>query len=202
VSTEADDVARFRWQYDEMLVVFAHSTTGSTVATVHRSDGVVFQLPGFDRKYRVPHDLAHFVTERALGMSGGVFGSIAGGGVFDNMRLVSGKPRHDAAARSKRLLEANKRTLGMAEMLAGVVHRAVEDDDTGQAAVWVRKSWGSLQEGECPWTDEQVNEAVAALVELAEEWEAQGTVRVTWPDHLIAPMPAPHGVRRSRKGRA
>ena len=201
MSTLNDDLCPLRWHYDEMLVVFTHSTTGSTVATVHRSDGVIFQLPGFDRKYRVPHDLAHFVTERTLGMSGGVFGSIAAGGVFDNMRLVSGKPRHDAAARSKRLLEANKRTLGMAELLAGVVHRAVEEDDTGQAAVWVRKSWGSLEEGECPWTDAQVNEAVAALVDLAGEWEAQGTLRVTWPDSLVAPMPVPHGVKRGRRGR-
>jgi hypothetical protein len=184
-----------------MLVVFAHSTTGSTVATVHRGDGVVLQLPGFDRRYRVPHDLAHFATERSLQMSGGVFGSIAGGGVFDTMKLVSGKPRHDAAARSKRLLEANKRTLGMAELLAGVVHRAVEHDEAEQAAVWARKSYGVLEEGASPWTDAQVDAAVAALGELAVEWEAQGTVRVTWPEHLVAAVPVPHGVRRGRRGR-
>ncbi|MFC7531085.1 hypothetical protein [Actinoplanes sp. GCM10030250] len=184
-----------------MLVVFAHSTTGSTVATVHRADGVVLQLPGYDRKYRVPHDLAHFATERSLGMSGGVFGSIAAGGVFSNMRLLSGKPRHDAAARSKLLLEANKRTLGLAEVIAGVVHRAVEEEETAQAVTWARKAHGAMAEGDFPWTDDQVRQAVQDLVELTVDWEAQGGLRLAWPEQLIAPMPVPHGVKRGRRGR-
>ncbi|MEV6303646.1 hypothetical protein AB0M02_29840 [Actinoplanes sp. NPDC051861] len=185
-----------------MLVVFAHSNTGSTVATVHRSDGVVLQLPGFDRKYRVPHDLAHFATERSLGMAGGVFGSIAGGGVFSNMRVLSGKQRHDAAARSKRLLDANKRTLTMAEVLAGVVHRVVEDDEAAKAPVLCRNAWGVIDPGEFPWADEQIAQAIRDLVEMSVDWEATGTVRVTWPESLVAPMPAPQGVKRGRRGRS
>jgi hypothetical protein len=74
----------------DMHVTIARTATGSTRATIRRDDGVVLELPGYDRKFRVPHDLAHAVTERALGMSRGVFGSIAGGGVFDNMRVVAG----------------------------------------------------------------------------------------------------------------
>ncbi|MEU4692869.1 hypothetical protein [Actinoplanes sp. NPDC023714] len=184
-----------------MLVLFAHSGTGSTVATVHRGDGVVLQLPGYDRKHRVPHDLAHFATERALGLTAGVFGAIAAGGVFANMRLVSGKPRHDAALRSRRLLEAHKRALTMAELIAGVVHRAVEEDEAGRAPVLVREAWVSFDGTECPWTDAQVTEAVTTLAELAEEWEAHGAVRATWPDDLVAPMPEAHGVKRGRRGR-
>ena len=191
-----------RWHYGEMLVVFAHSTTGSAVATVHRADGVVLQLPGYDRKYRVPHDMAHFAIERSLEMAGGIFGSIAGGGVFSNMRVLSGRQRHDAAARSKRLLDANKRTLTMAEVLAGVVHRAVEDDETGKAPVLCRNAWGVIDPGEFPWTDDQVERAMRDLADMSVDWEATGTVRVTWPEHLIAPMPAPQGVKRGRRGRS
>ncbi|WP_436530342.1 hypothetical protein [Actinoplanes sp. HUAS TT8] len=184
-----------------MHVVFIRGSTGSTVATVHRADGVSLLLPGYDRKYRVPHDLAHYATELALEMSGGVFGAIAGGGVFDNMRVVGGRPRHDAAARSKRLLDAHRQTLGTAELLAGVVHRAVEDGAAEQTPVLVRHAWDSFGTGPFPWTDDHVQRAVTTLTDLTTEWEAQGTVKVTWPAHLIAQVPEPRGIKRGRRGR-
>jgi hypothetical protein len=184
-----------------MHVVFVHGPTGSTAVTVHRADGVSLLLPSYDRKFRVPHDLAHFATERALEISGGVFGAIAGGGVFDNMRVVAGKPRHDAAARSRRLLDAHRQTLTMAEVLAGVVHHAVEDDDAEHTPVLARNAWHSLGTSPFPWTDDHLHQAVRTLTDLTVEWEAQGTVRVTWPDHLIAPLPESRGVRRGRRGR-
>jgi hypothetical protein len=184
-----------------MLVVFAHSTTGPTVATLHRDDGLVLQLPGYDRKYRVPHDLAHFATERAFEMTGGVFGSVAAGAVFPNMRVLSGRPRHDAAARSKRVLDANKHSLSLAELLAGMIHHAVETGIPEQAPLLTRKAWGALEPGEMPWTDEQIDAAVRALTDLTVDFEAAGTVRVTWPAHLVATPPPPRGIRRGRRGR-
>ena len=183
-----------------MLITFARALSGSTLATIRRGDGVVLELPGYDRKYRVPHDLAHAVTERELGMAGGVFGSIAGGGVFDNMRVVAGRPRHDAAERSKRLLAANKQSLGVAEILAGVVHDAVEHDETATMER-ARRSWGVFSTEPLPWSGQQVAAAVAALRELGVEFEATGKVVLTWPDRLTSPMPAMAGTRRGRRGR-
>ncbi len=184
-----------------MHVVFVRGPTGSTVATVHRADGVSLLLPGYDRKFRVPHDLAHYATERALAMSGGVFGAIAAGGVFDNMRVVAGRPRHDAALRSKRVLDAHRETLTMAELLSGVVHHAVEDGTAGQAPALVRNAWHSLGTDPFPWTDDHVEQAVHTLTELTVEWEARGTVKVTWPDNLVARLPESRGIRRGRRGR-
>ncbi|GAA4938402.1 hypothetical protein [Actinoplanes utahensis] len=184
-----------------MLVVFAHSGTGSTVATLHRGDGVVLQLPGYDRRHRVPHDLAHFATERTLGMPGGVFGSIAAGAVFSNMRLMSGHPRHDAAARSKLILDANKHALSVAEALAGVIHHAVETGVPDQALPLARKAWDSRETDGFPWTGDQVTGAVRLLTDMSAEFEATGTVRATWPADLTAAPPPPRGVRRGRRGR-
>jgi hypothetical protein len=183
-----------------MLITFARALSGSTLATIRRADGVVLELPGYDRKYRVPHDLAHAVTERELGMPGGVFGSIAGGGVFDNMRVVAGRPRHDAAERSKRLLAANKQSLGVAEVLAGVVHDAVElgEQSTLERA---RRSWGVFSTEPLPWSDEQIAGAVAMLAELAVEYQAHGKVVFTWPDRLTSPVPVMAGAKRGRRGR-
>lgn len=76
---------------------------------IHCPDGVVVWLPSYSRKWRVPHDVAHAVTERELGLAQGVFGSIASVAVFDNMQVVSGRPRHDARAVSARILRSNAR---------------------------------------------------------------------------------------------
>ncbi|MFI1988785.1 hypothetical protein [Actinoplanes sp. NPDC020271] len=184
-----------------MHVVFVRGPTGSTVATVHRADGVSLLLPGYDRKFRVPHDLAHYATERALEMSGGVFGAIAAGGVFDNMRVIAGKPRHDAAARSKRVLDAHRHTLTLAELLAGAVHRAVEDEAVDLLPVLLRNAWNSRGTDPFPWTDDHVREAGRTLTDLAVEWEARSTVKVTWPEHLVARLPGARGIHRGRRGR-
>ncbi|MEU8658695.1 hypothetical protein [Actinoplanes philippinensis] len=168
---------------------------------MRRGDGVVLQLPGYDRKYRVPHDLAHYATERTFEMAGGVFGSIAAGAVFSNMRVLGGRPRHDAAARSRRVLDGCKQSLGLAELLAGMVHHAVETGIPEQAPALVRKAWGALETGEPPWPGTRIAEAARLLTELAADFEAAGTVRVTWPDHLVPAAPTPKGVRRGRRGR-
>jgi hypothetical protein len=184
-----------------MLVTFVRTETGTTLATIRRGDGVVVELPGYDRKHRVPHDLAHVVTERQLGLSGGVFGSIAGGGMFANMRVVAGRPRHDARTRSERLLDANKRTLGLAEVMAGVVHDAVEHHTEPVAAARARRTWASRCTGPFPWADEQVIDAVRRLAELSAVYRRDGTVSVDWPDRLANPVPPASGIKRGRRGR-
>lgn len=171
-----------------MHVTIARNTNGSTVATIRRDDGVVFELPGYDRKYRVPHDLAHAVTERALGLSRGVFGSIAGGGVFGNMRVVAGRrPRHDAADRSRRLLSANKRELNQAELIAGIVHQGAEHhtDPLPQA----QEAWHAFMPDEFPWPATTFQRAVADLNALADEYQRTGKIEFTWPVHLTSPVP-------------
>jgi hypothetical protein len=185
-----------------MLVTFVRSQTGSTLATIRRRDGVVVELPGFDKKHRVPHDLAHLATERHLGLSGGVFGSIAGGGMFSNMRVVDGRPRHDAAVRSRRVLAANKRELGLAEVMAGAVHDAVEHGRAQEAPVEARRIWASLGTGPFPWTDQQVTDATRSLMEWAADYRRDGTVSVQWPDGLSSSSaPIRAGAGRGRQGR-
>ena len=158
-------------------------------------------LPGFDKKHRVPHDLADFAAERHLRLPGGVFGSIAVGGVFSNMRVIAGRPRHDAAARSSRILRANKRTLGLAEVMADVIHSAVEQGGEQMAPVEARKIWASLAGGPFPWTDQQIDEAIRCLAELAASYRRDGVVQAEWPDSLSNPIPGDSGIRRGRRGR-
>lgn len=183
-----------------MLIEFAHGAGGSTVATIHRRDGVVLQLRGYDRKFRVPHDLAHAVAERELGLADGVFGSIAGGAVFASMTVLGGRPRHDAVARSKRLLDANSPALTRAEVMAGVIHDAVEHNGAANPTARGRIDWAIVHPGPFPWSAEVIDRAVATLAELVGQWHRDGTVRIDWPDRLTSAVPAEPG-RRGRSGR-
>jgi hypothetical protein len=184
-------------------IVFAHAPRGGSVATIFRNDGVVVELPSFSRKHRVPHDLAHAVAEREFGLADGVFGSIAAGAMFDNMRVLTGRPRHDAVARSRRVLAANRWALTVAELMAGVLHRAVEEDAEVGVTETARHDWGIVSQETFPWTDDQVIAAVGVLRDLAEQWAALACgegLEFHWPDRLIASVPPP-GTSHRRSGR-
>jgi hypothetical protein len=192
---------RRRWDSFAMLVRFSRAVSGSTLATIRRRDGVVVELPGYDRKHRVPHDLAHVVAERELRLSGGVFGSIAGGAMFSSMRVVQGRPRHDAAERSKRLLRGNRRVLRLAEVMAGVVHDAVERGRGEEIGAQARRTWSSVSVDPFPWSERQLTEAVEQLTALTAEYQRTGEVEVSWPETLSAAVPSSPGIRRGRRGR-
>jgi hypothetical protein len=148
---------------------------GGYAALIHRTDGVTVRLPGFDRKWRVPHDLAHLVAERELGLARGVFGCIAAGAMFSNMTLVEGRPRYDVRARSRAVLRANSADLTLAECLSGVVHDAVEhDQDLPTAYRRLREAWGVLRAEPCPYQPAELRRAIDVLGQLVARWEALG----------------------------
>ncbi|HET9142265.1 hypothetical protein [Actinophytocola sp.] len=152
---------------------------------VHRPDGAVVFVPSFDRKHRVPHDLAHVATESALGIEDGVFGSIMAGALMGDMRVVSGGRRHDARQRSEKILRANtaSRALTVAEVLAAVVHDAVESGKRGDLHGWARRHWGSVRQEPFPYTAAQLAAARRLLEELAARWAelpAEGELEVDW----------------------
>ncbi|HKT05787.1 MAG TPA: hypothetical protein VJT31_40265 [Rugosimonospora sp.] len=130
------------------------------------------RLPGYDRTWRVPHDLAHFVTEREFRLDKGVFGSIAAGAMFSNMAVVEGRPRFDARVRSRAVLRAHTAELGLAELVAGVVHDAVERGERfDQALLRLREAWGTVRSGPCPYHPETLRRALHILSGLAERWQ-------------------------------
>jgi hypothetical protein len=170
-----------------VLIEFRHARRGESLAWIHRPDGVVVLLPSYSRKHRVPHDIAHAVTEREFGMAQGVFGSIAAGAVFENMRVVSGRPRHDARAISARVLRANSRALAVAEALSGVLHRAVEERQPAPKAL-LSEAWGVISAEPFPWTDADIASATEVLRGFDERWcalPADGTLEFDWPRRLI-----------------
>src|SRR5690348_1072919 len=138
-----------RWH--TVRVFMRHDGNRRYWSTIHRDDGIVVLLPGFDRKYRVPHDLAHLVTEREFRLTDGVFGSIADGALFTNMRVISGRLRHDPRQRSQKVLRANGPGIGVAELLAAAVHGAVERREPGRVFEIASRGWASLRVDPFPY---------------------------------------------------
>lgn len=169
-----------------MLITFHHDPRGESAAWIHRGDGVVLILPSYSRKWRVPHDIAHAAVERELGLRGGVFGCIAAGVVFDNMRVTEGRPRHDAKARSAKILRAAKQSIGVAEVMAGAIHEAVERRLPAPFTL-AREGWGTLAQDPFPWTGADITRATDTLRELDGQWQASpNPLEFSWPDSLRA----------------
>jgi hypothetical protein len=191
-----------------MHLTFLHDPRGGeSVTAVRRADGAEFKLFSYSRKYRVPHDLAHAVTERELGMPDGIFGCIAAGAVFDSMEQTAGKKRHDAKVRSTRILKAPN-SIGMSEALSSVFHLAVEKDEPTPYAE-VREMWGVSRADRCPYTDTEIDRTTETLRELSQLWQASSDPLVfPWPDILQAQGDSPtprrgqnNRVRAGRRGR-
>ena len=180
-----------------MRIQFRRREIGECVSVIYRSDGVVLELPSYSRMFRVPHDLAHAVTERELRMDCGVYGLIASGHVFGNMTVVSGRPRHDAKARSDRVMKAYGRAITTAELLAGTVHRAVESGQCDDLYQQLVRAWGSLETDPFPWTAQDVRTTRDTMREHDQRWQRVAVgdaMEFHWPDSFVHPVPP--GARR------
>jgi hypothetical protein len=155
------------------MQVHFHRTDGrgGYAVLMRRDDGLTVRLPGYDRKWRVPHDLAHLVAEREFQMSYGVFGSIAAGAMFSNMAIVNGRQRYDTGARSRAVIKAHGAELGLAEVLAGVVHASIEQDLAPElAARRLQEAWDTMRPGPCPYQVAHLRRCIVVLSELGLRW--------------------------------
>jgi hypothetical protein len=146
-------------------IEFARRKDGGSLATIDRPEGVRLLLTSYDRANSVPHDLAHFVTERDLGLRRGLWGSIASGALFDSVQIISGKRRHDDGARSQAVRRANADELALVEILVGAVHRGLQLSDTA-ATREIERAWLSVRDSPCPFPPDRRIAAVAELRRL------------------------------------
>lgn len=143
---------------------------------IRRNDGQTVRLPGHDARYRVPHDLAHFVAEREFGLTGGVFGCIAAGAMFTNMAVVGGRPRYDAGGRSRAVLRRNAVELGLAECVAGVVHETIENQLPSSLGYRrLQEAWGVQRSGVCAYELADFQRALSVLTGLGNRWRSLRT---------------------------
>ncbi|HEX5620346.1 MAG TPA: hypothetical protein VFX51_18135 [Solirubrobacteraceae bacterium] len=155
---------------------------------LHRHDGVLVQLEGgsYNRVGgavpRVPHDIAHLIVEDAFGLRGGLWGTLAGGGLVQNATFAGGRKPPHAERRAWEITDRAGETLRQAE----VVVRAVADWALADRA---RDLQGlRARVGDRWWspgiTVEALERACRDLREAATPWDALAegaSLRLTWP---------------------
>lgn len=152
-----------------------------------RADGVQVVLEGGSWNRvggggvgEVPHDIAHLVIEAELGLSRGVWGVLAAGGLFGGATIL-GRSKPHAAKRGAEILAASVEELNQAEVLVRAVCDFAIRGDTDLGAL--RRHAGARY-----WRDGITREAVARcftrLHDDAAVWAAlppDGTLTRTWP---------------------
>ena len=63
--------------------------------------------PGYDS--RLPHDVAHFIVEKELGIVGGIFGQLAAGGTAGTFASSEAKKRRRQKKRGQEISKQNKK---------------------------------------------------------------------------------------------
>jgi hypothetical protein len=138
-----------------------------------RDDGVVMSIDSGNRKGFIPHDMIHFVGEQSFAVQDGFWGSIAAGALFESVRVIEGKLRHDAAARSRALLKANADGLLLGEVIGGPCYRAVECGlDLETAHKDLIRTWGSIRTSPMPYSRQTLKTAIDAFAGARETWKS------------------------------
>ncbi len=170
-----------------MEIIFTRTGERSYTTVVVRDDRVTIRVPSFDRPAWLPHDLAHYVVERALGLRQGFWGRVAAGAVFPGMTVAGGRQPPHAAARSQAVIRAAGQQGTEAEVLVGVLVDITQqrlESDGPTAHGLVADAWRSDHPEREPPRADEVRQVCAALREAQEQWHdlAVGhSITVTWP---------------------
>lgn len=179
-----------------MRVEFCRGARSRYRSVIHRRDGVVLELDGGSYNQvggaakSVPHDLAHFVVEEALGHRSGLFGVISAGGLFGHTKVIAGRQAPHAARRAQSIVDRAHESLSQAEMLT----RAVSDLALAGTPTDLRALRAALADR---WwlpsvTAEKLRDACTRLHTMASRWHAlavDDVIELTW--RLAPPVVTP-----------
>ncbi|MBI1929198.1 hypothetical protein HYR99_33750 [Candidatus Poribacteria bacterium] len=157
-----------------MTITFKKGHLRSYSATVLRDDGVELKVPGYDRKYLLPHDLAHYIIERELGLQRGFWGCVAVGAILPGMTMISGRQPPRAAARSKSVMKEAGQHGTEAEVLVSVLldimHKGLDKNWSAASAI-LSKAWKPVKPSCGPLTVEEVRTICQMLRDAQEQWQ-------------------------------
>lgn len=165
-----------------MNIKFHREPLGRYHSTFTRADGAILKLQGgsynkLGRGVRVPHDIAHLIVEQTLALRGGLWGTIAAGGLVMNLEYVGGKRPPHAEQRSWAITERAGETLRQAEVVVRAVADAAAGTVHGTLAGHMGERWA------VPISDEALELMTAQLRNSAARWNAVpegGTLAMTW----------------------
>lgn len=161
-----------------MEITFLRGERLTYSTLVRRDDGVVLQVPAYDRLSSLPHDLAHCIVERELGLKRGFWGCVADGALFPGIVMVSGRKPPHAASRSQAILkEAGQQGTEaevFVELLLRAMHAGWEQDEAAVRAA-LAEMWRPRKPSRCLPEPKEVRRICEALREVQERWLALET---------------------------
>lgn len=163
------------------------SAERTSVTHVRRDDGVELSLPSHTPLHRLPHDLAHFVVERALGLTTGFWGSIAKGGLLGGMRIAASR-NVSARERSRQVMKHAGSQLTEAEALVGTVVKIYKrrlQNDWPVAQGLLEATWRPARPSRALPTRAEILRLCQALAEAEEGWLSipiGKSVTLVWPE--------------------
>jgi hypothetical protein len=169
-----------------MKITFTRRGERTYTTTVLRDDGVLLEVPSYDRTHLLPHDLAHYVVERELGLQQGFWGCVAAGALFPGMKVISGRQPPHAAARSQSVIREAGQRGTEAEVLVGallsIMHGGLEDNWPAARAVLDRE-WRPNKPSRGPLEAEEVKRVCTALRDAQQRFQALAigeSLTVSW----------------------
>ncbi len=170
-----------------MEVTFTRGADRDYTATARREDGVLVQVTGGDRKFALPHDMAHLLVERELSLRHGFWGRIAAGALYPGMKVLAGRQPAHAAKRSRSAIREAEPQGTEAEVWVGVLMKAVEagleNNLTAVHALFKAEWRPSRPERSLP-DPAEVRRVCRALREAEQQWqtlEVGQALTFPWP---------------------
>ncbi len=115
------------------------------------------------------------MVEQELGLQWGFWGRVAAGAVYPGMKVVSGRRRPHADARSQAVIREAGQYGTEAEVLVGVLlrimHRGLETNWPAARAM-LSQEWKPKKPSRGPLEAEEVQRVCAALREAEQRWQA------------------------------
>jgi hypothetical protein len=172
-----------------MDIVFRQSGHRREATVVRRHDGVRLSVPVFGKLEPIPHDLAHYVVERELGLQDGFWASVAAGAIFGGMAILEGRQPPHARERSRALIKANHHGILFAEVVVDAVMRAVRGDSLGADPLPIESP--VVRSSTRAERDALIAQLLPATHTMCAQWQAVPlgeTLLLVWPDradHLV-----------------
>lgn len=168
-----------------MHLTFTRHDERRYATVVVRDDGVTLLVPSFDQPTWLPHDVAHYVVERALGLTHGFWGCVARGAVFSGMQVLQGRQAPHAAARSREIQRemAASQEGTEAEVLVDFFVRLTQQGYTPSGAAQLGNIWHPSKSTPRSLEAQEVEQICRDLQAMHQQWQALAvgtSITVTW----------------------
>ena len=178
---------------------------GRSTTLVRRDDGVMLELPSYAPVHRLPHDLAHFVVERTLGLSWGFWGSIAAGAVFGGVEVLPRKRTARVEERARQAMRGASSQITEAEAVVGTVVEIYQrrlDRDWAAARALLGGTWRPARPSRELPSHAEVRRICQELADAEKRWfrmPIDSSVTLVWPRQEASPRRSGAQLRQRRR---